>query len=438
VVLCVVFSTCSNVWGPLNNIYDSKVAVPAPVMGIAGGTYNQDQTVSLACTFPGAAIYYTLDGSTPTSASTLYSSPITISGVGARVTLKALASYSRKIDSAVGSATYVLDTLVSTIVGDGIPGLTGDNGPASSARVNGPMGVACDSAGNIYIADSSNDCIRKIDQSTGNISTFLAAGTSGLGHPMAISVSGGFLYADGFASGVAKVDLTTKSVTIIAGGGGSSGYGGDGGPGTLATLNAPDGAVVDSAGNVYIADGGNNRIRVVDHTTLKISTIAGTAASGYLGDGGPASAATLSNPSGGAFDASGDYYFADSGNFCVRKIDTLNGIITTVAGGTQTGPQSAVPAISAGLNLPYAVAFNSKGDLFIVTEASAATVWKVDHLSGLIYIVAGGIGAAGGFAGDGGPASSAQLSHSRGICFDAAGNLYIADTQNNRIRKVAN
>jgi sugar lactone lactonase YvrE len=440
-ILCLPIVACSNVWGPLDNMFDSKVAVPAPVIGLAGGTYNVDQQISLSCVFPGAAIHCTLDGSTPTGASALYGSPITISGVGARITLKALATYPDKIDSAVGSATYVLDLPISTVAGDGSSGSSGDGGPASAALLNYPSGVACDSAGNAYVADTSNNIIRRIDAS-GSISTYAGGGGLGLNDgglatqatlsiPPNVVFRAGYIYFEGSNNSVCKVNLSTGIINTVAGGNGA-GFFGDGGPATSAKLNVPSGIAVDASGNVYVADSYNNRIRKVTPGGT-ISTIAGKGTSGYTGDGGPGNAATVNAPQSGAIGPDGNYYFVDFNNQCIRKIDLSTGIISTIAGGNLQGPGvgNGVQATSIFLSA-NGIAFDASGSLFIST---GSYIYRMSLVTGLIYVVAGQMGA--GFAGDGGPASAAQLRAPSGLCFDSAGNLYIADSANNRVRKIA-
>jgi uncharacterized protein (TIGR03437 family) len=275
---------------------------------------------------------------------------------------------------------------IYTVAGNGTDGFSGDNGPATSAQLYYPYGVAVDPHGNIYIADFANNRIRKV--SNGVITT---------------------------VAGVGPV-------------GSYGGFGGDGGPATSAALGAPMGVAVDSAGNLYIADTSNSRIRKVSNGV--ITTVAGNAAAGFSGDGGPATSASLSWPMGVAVDPVGDLYIADYSNQRIRKV--ANGVITTVAGGgTSLGDNG--PATSAQLYYPRGVAVDPAGNLYIA-DSGLDRVRKVS--SGVITTVAGN--GTPGFSGDGGPATSAQLSSPSGVGVDAAGNLYIADTNNNRIRKVSN
>jgi sugar lactone lactonase YvrE len=208
-------------------------------------------------------------------------------------------------------------------------------------------------------------------------------------------------------------------------------YGGDGGPATAGLLYQPTGIAVDAAGNKYIADHLNNRIRMVSATGI-ITTIAGNSIIGYGGDGGPATAAQLNAPYGVAVDASGNVYFADMYNDCVRMINA-SGTITSVAGSFFTGGYSGDggPATAAGLYNPVAVAIDASGNLYIADQGNEV-IRKVDA-SGTITTFAG---SSGGYSGDGGPATDAQLNNPAGVAVDASGNVYIADEFNARIRKV--
>jgi uncharacterized protein (TIGR03437 family) len=270
----------------------------------------------------------------------------------------------------------------------------GDNGPATSAFLNGPAGVAVDASGNIYIADSGNDLVRKVN-----------------------------------GNGI---------ITTIAGTSGSPGFSGDGGPAKSAKLHSPSGVAVDGSGNVFIADTTNNRIRKVDTNGI-ITTVAGstnTFSSG-VGDGAAATSASLSLPKGVAVDAAGNLYIADFGNFRVRKVAT-SGIITTVAGNgfsVGNGNLGDGGAATSAAVAPFNVALNSGGDIFIA-DSQDNLIRKVTASSGVISTVAGYVGFTG-YSGDGGSATMATLMNPEGVAVDGSGNIFIADTGNSAIREVS-
>jgi uncharacterized protein (TIGR03437 family) len=374
---------------------------------------------------------------------------------------------------------------LTVVAGTGTPGYSGDGGPATSAQLNGPAGVAVDAAGNLYITDAGNSCIRMV--SNGVITTVAGNGTRGpspdngpatdveLNQPSGIAVdpAGNLYFVDSGDGALLKVSngiLTSlgglwlpypptsmghlytgvaldaagnlyiadtgsgrilevlNGVLTLAAGTAMPGYSGDNGPATSAQLNGPSGVAVDAAGNLYIADAGNNRIRKVSNGV--ITTVAGSGTAGYSGDNGPAADAQLNQPGGIAVDGAGNLYIADSGNNRIRKVS--NGVITTVAGGGSALGDNG-PAAGAQLDGPAGVAADTAGDLYIA-DAANNRVRKVSN--GAITTVAGNGGL--GFSGDNGPATSAQLAAPGGVAVDAAGNLYIADTANNRIRKVSN
>ena len=326
----------------------------------------------------------------------------------------------------------------------GRAGFSGDGGPATEAQISWPIGVAVDGAGNIYIADSNNHRIRRVDAATGTIATIAGTGQAGfsgdgdpatqaqLYFPFGLTVdSAGIIYiADTSNHRIRKVDATTGTITTIAGTG-VLGYNGNGGPAVEVRLWAPRGVAVDGAGNLYIADSGNDRIRKVDATTGTITTVTGWWRSGFNGDGGPATEAQLAVPRGVAVDSAGNLYIADSLNDRIRKVDAATGTIATVAGRTFSGDGG--PATQAHIHEPNGVATDGSGNLYIA-DTNNHRIRRVNAATGTITTIAGT--GETGFNGDGGPATQALLWGPTGVAVDLAGDIYIADTDNRRIRRV--
>ena len=304
------------------------------------------------------------------------------------------------------------------------------------------MAVSADISGNVYIADDGNHRIRKVN-SAGIVSTFAGTGTAGsngdgvvatsaqLSSPSGLSadINGNVYIADQVNHRVRKVNSAGILVTFA--GTGTAGYNGDGGAATSTQLNYPVGVSADINGNVYIADSSNNRIRMVNVAGI-ISTFAGTITEGYFGDGGAATSAQLSWPHGVSADINGNVYIADWDNNRVRKVNVA-GIITTFAGtGTAGSNGDGGAATSAQLNNPYAVAVDVNGNVYIADQANQR-IRKVN--AGGILTTFAGTGAAG-YNGDG-VTTMAQLNNPFGVSVDMNGNVYIADTYNNRILFVA-
>jgi RHS repeat-associated protein len=337
-----------------------------------------------------------------------------------------------------GDGTIITNNIliIKTLAGNGYDGFSGDGGPAVNASLNKPFGVAVDSAGNIFIVDTSNRRIRKVDTS-GIITTVAGNGTwdySGDGGPatdagfdprgVAVDSAGNIFIACWFNKRIRKVD-TNGIITTVAGNGNRD-FSGDGGPATDAGLD-PGGVAVDSAGNIFILDYYNRRIRKVDTSGI-ITTVAGNGYDGFSGDGGPATDAGF-NPRGLAMDSAGNIFIADWFNHRVRKVNT-SGIITTVAGNGYDGfSGDGGPATNASLSMPYGVAVDNAGNIFIADQSNYR-IRRVDT-SGIITTVAGN--GYGGFSGDGGPATDAGFDP-RGLATDSAGNIFIVDSS--RIRKV--
>ena len=417
----------------------------------------------------------------------------------------------RKIDAITG--------IITSIAGiNDMVGYSGDNGPATSAELNGPIALTPDLSGNIYILDSGNYRIRKIDAS-GTITTVAGTGVQGysgddgpaisaqIGSMSSIFIdnSGNLYIPDTTNFRLRKLNTSTGIITTIAGTG-EADYSGDGGPAISAEL-VPDGVVVDTSGNIYISDLSNFIIRKID-VSGNISTIAGTGVSGYSGDGGPATSAAI-YPINIYLDPSGNLYITDTLNCVIRKINAQTQVITTVAGTGESGYSGNYgPATLAKLNNPRSLTFDASGNMYIadasnyvirkVIATASSPSWNItgsllgptgftgdagqagetgaqgdtgatgpqgtsgfssgsgvpsvqgiqnqtylDNVSGNVYkyilpwtiqaVVGNGNG---GYSGDDGPALSSTLNSPDSISFDISGNMYIADTSNGVIRKV--
>ena len=286
------------------------------------------------------------------------------------------------------------DRYIFTFAGTGEAGDGGDGGPAAKAQLSEPRGLAVDGSGNLYVADSGNHRIRRID-----------------------------------AEGV---------ITTIAGTG-DRGFGGDGGPAAEAQFASPSGLATDELDNLYVADSGNHRIRRIDAEGV-ITTIAGTGDRGFSGDGGPATEAQFAAPSDLAVDGAGNLYVADFGNQLIRRIDA-EGVVTTIAG---SGPGFRVggplgdggPATEAQFVAPSDLAVDGSGNVY-VTDSRGIRIRRIDAEGVITTIVGSGPDSSqGGYSGDGAPATEAQLSEPRGLAVDGSGNLYVADSGNQRIRVI--
>ena len=371
------------------------------------------------------------DGGPATSASLNFPRGVAVDAAGSIYIAEAFNHRIRKVN---GSG------MITTVAGNGNRGFSGDEGPATSATLNSPRNVAVDSSGNLYIADTLNSRIRKV--SVGGIITTVAGGGVVLGdggpatsallilpEGVAVDMAGNLYISDVGDTGIRKVN--TGGIITTAAGSRLFKFAGDDGPATSASLNSTRNVAIDSGGNLYIADFGNSRIRKVSAAGM-ITTVAGNGDPVFSGDGGPATDASLRFPQGVDIRGFGNLYIADRENHRIRKVGT-DGIITTVAGNGNRGfSGDGGPATSASLNLPHSVVVDAGGNLYIADEFNHR-VRRVGS-DGVITTVAGnGIS---GFSGDGGPATDASLRRPRIAVLDTTGNLYIADRNNHRIRRV--
>ena len=360
----------------------------------------------------------------------------------------------RRVDTSTG--------VITTFAGTGSSGYSGDGGPAVSAKLRKPSGVFADEAGNIYIADTDNHRVRMVDAATEIITRVAGSGgneydeeddedvspfSANLNKPSGVYVdaSGNIYIADTENCMIRKVDVSTNKINRVAGATDGEdrlcGWSGDGGLATNTRLNKPQGVWVDASGNIYIADTENNRIRMVDATTQIISTIAGNGGSGYTGDNGPATAAELHKPNGVLVDVSGNIYIADTDNDVIRMVydDAGTMKITTVAGNGSGGYSGDdIPATSTTLSKPRGVWLDESGNILIADADNNRARLVYDDGGTLMITTVAGDGSSG-YSGDDGPATLASLHKPHAVCiYEALAPAYlvIADPSNHRIREV--
>ncbi len=343
--------------------------------------------------------------------------------------------------------TQVSDYVINTVIGVSTATVLGDGGPANAAELSNPIGMYFDASHNMFIADSGFNRVREVTGGTGAgiINTVAGDGTpawlgdgglatsANLDAPFkAITDSSGNTYIADVANQVIRmVSKSTGNITTLAGNNCCYGFNGDGNPATNVYLNHPVGLAFDTHGNLYFADSNNNRIRMLSPGGT-VTTVAGNGNQGFSGDGGPAIAAQLNQPYGIAFDAYGNLYFADSHNNRIRVLLT-NGNITTAAGNGKAGYSGdSIPAATAELNEPFDVAFDQYGNLYIA-DTNNYRIRKVTT-AGTIFTIGGGTGE--GYSGDGFIGTNAKLNSPSGVIVDSSNNVYIADSGNNVIREL--
>ena len=345
--------------------------------------------------------------------------------------------------------------IITTVVGDGTYGFSGDGGPATSAQLDSPYGIAVDSADNIYIADENNHRIRRVDANTGVITTVAGNGSSGFSGDGGAATSASLYYprgvaldsndnlyiADTYNDRIRMVDTTTGIITTVTG---------------PANLNDPEALAIDDAGNIFIGRStSDNEILMWDASTGIIDTLAGDGSAGYDSEpypsgneGGPATEASLYGTAGVALDNQGNLYISSFYDCTILKVNLTTGIITTAVGilgnswagwgcGYGGDGEPAVITEEGGqeerLDESVGVFVDSAGNLY-VADTGNHRIRRVDGVTGIITTIAGN--GSSGYSGDGGAAISASLNFPIGVAVDSQGNLYIVDTDNNRIRKV--
>lgn len=376
------------------------------------------------------------DGGPATSAGLNSPTAVAVDGVGRVFIADAGNHRIRRIDE-LGTIT--------TIAGTGTPAAAGENVPAITAPLNDPQGLALDGQGRIYIADTGNHKTRLVE-TNGMMTTFAGTGTAGtdpdgvatmvrLNRPASVAVGANQVCIADTNSGCVRCVDAGGMITTRAGLCGQPGFTGDG-TATAQALDAPEAVAIDAQGNLVIADTANHRIRRVDAATQMMSTIAGSGA-GYAGDGGPAAGALVSSPEAVAFDATGQLLVADTANHRIRRID-VNANITTIAGDGSFRVVGDGGAATSAQLFPWGLAVDGAGRLLVADRGPTAGQGndRIRQISaaGTISTIAGS--GVSGRAGDGGQATSAQLSNPEAVAIDSTGRVYIADASNGLIRRI--
>jgi len=337
--------------------------------------------------------------------------------------------------------------VISTAVGTGDKGFAGDGGPAQAALLNGPFDVAFDSAGNLFFSDTFNHRIRRVDARTGTITTIAGNGEAGyagdggpavqasLNEPYGIAIdrAGNIFVADRLNRRVRRIDAANGTITTLAGTG-EPAYSGDGGPAARAGLAEPNGLALDAdERHLYIADVADHRVRSVDLSSGAIATFAGTGAPEHGGDDGPVAEARIFGARAVKLGPDGTIYILERQGSSLRAVDAATGIITTIAGTTGRGYSGdGGPALAAVFDAPKEMAIDPDGNILIVDTENHA-IRRIDRGTGVVTTIAGGRKGTGG---DGGPAAAAGLDRPHGAVVGPDGAIYIVDTNNHRIRKV--
>ena len=411
-----------------------------PEFSLAPGAYSGTQSLSITDATPGAAIYYTTDGTYPTASPTLlYTGAITISQSEVIVAMAAATGTTLSARSGAYFISSSSNPMIYTLTGGAdMWGYGGDGGLATLAQVNSPTGAVKDAAGNIYFVDSGNIRVRKIDAATGVISTIagdgVGANTGDAGpaqnaelyfpSTIAIDAAGNLYISEIGDNAIRRIDASTGTITTY-----------------LTHTGYVTAMACDAAGNLYFA--GSTTVSKAAAGTAAVTVVAGTFSFGFAGDGGPATAAELNQPSGLALDGQGNMYISDTYNNVIRKVDAVSGFISTVAGLTPNVPGGSCsatsgdggPATSASLCYPYAIGIDGQSNLYIA-DAQNNVIREVNAQTGIIKTVGGVWGQAYTLAGGGYPATSVALVYPRFLWVDSAGDIYASDSSESQLREI--
>jgi sugar lactone lactonase YvrE len=340
--------------------------------------------------------------------------------------------------------------VISSPVGTGKKGFSGDGGPAAKAELDQPFDVCFDRAGNLYLSDTFNHRVRKVDAKTGIITTVAGNGKKGfsgdggrateasLNEPYGIEVDadGNLFIVDRLNFCVRKVDAKSSLISTVAGTGTKSGYGGDGGPADKALFVEPNGLCLDGKTRLFVADVAGHRVRVVDLKSGTIDTLAGNGKGASTGDGGPLKDAALLGPRAVAMSPSGALYIVERNGNAVRRADLAKGTIERFAGTGKKGYSGdGGKALDATFDGPKEIDVDKDGNVYVVDTENEA-IRRIDAKSGIVTTVAGKGKSKTPGQGDGGPATEATLGRPHGVAVGPDGAVYIGDTNSHRIRKV--
>jgi len=347
-------------------------------------------------------------------------------------------------------AILLIEPTISSMAGTGEKGFAGDGGPATQAKLNQPFDVALDRAGNLYLSDTFNHRIRRVDAATGTITTVAGNGRKGHGgdggkavdamlnepYGIELDAEGNLFIVDRLNFCIRKVNATTGIISTIAGTGGKSGFAGDGGPATRALLVEPNGIALDGKGKLFIADVAGHRIRVVDLAAGTIGTLAGNGKGASVGDGGPLKSATLNGPRAVAIHPDGSLFVVERNGHSVRRIDLTKGRVDRFAGTGKRGYSGdGGPARDATFDGPKEIDIDRDGNVYVVDTENEA-IRRIDAKSGNIATIAGKGRTKTPGLGDNGKPTDATLGRPHGVVVGVDGAIYIGDTNSNRIRMV--